>query len=152
MFKKTITYEDYNGEMRTEDYWFHLNEAEIIQWLMTEGDYSLDQVLIRLMEKRNGKEVMKIFDDFIRLSYGEKSLDGKHFVKNKEIWENFRNTEAYSSLFMELVTDANKAVEFINHVIPKSLADSVTKAMAEDKGGLPDTLQKYAGPIPVLPS
>lgn len=147
MFKKTITYEDYNGEMRTEDFYFNLNQAEILQWLMTEGDYTLDQVLIRLMEKRNGKEVMKIFDDFLRLSYGEKSLDGKHFVKNEEIWENFRSTEAYSVLFTDLVTNGEKAADFINHVIPKDLADSVSKAMAENKDGIPDAMKDYAGPM-----
>lgn len=136
MFKKTITYEDYNGEMRTEDFYFNLNQAELLKWLMTEGDYTLDQVLIRLMEKRNGKEIMTMFDDFLRLSYGEKSIDGKHFVKNEEIWENFKSTEAYSVLFTELVTDGEKAAYFISNVIPKELSDSVSKEIKENKDGI----------------
>lgn len=151
MFKKTITYEDYDGQMRTEEHWFHLNKAEILKWLMTEGDYTLDQVLVRLMEKRNGKEVMKIFDDFIRLSYGVKSLDGKHFVKNEEVWENFRNTEAYSTLFIELVTDADKAADFVKHVIPKDMMESISKEMIENKDGIPATVRDYMGPV-LLPT
>ena len=148
MFKKTITYEDYNGESRTEDFYFNLNQAEIVQWLMTEGDYTLDQVLIRLMEKRNGKEVIRLFEEFLHLSYGEKSLDGKHFVKDETIWSNFRNTEAFSVLFMELLTDADKASEFIRRVIPKDLADSVAKAMSENVDGVPAEARDYIKSLP----
>lgn len=151
MLVKKLTYEDYNGVTRTEEHRFHLTKAEIIKWLMTTGDYTLDQVLIRLSEERNGKEIIRIFEELLHLSYGRKSLDGTRFEKSEELWEKFSQTEAYSNLFMELVTDGEKAAAFINGVIPKDLAESVVKAMAEYPEGIPETLKDYTGPVPVLP-
>lgn len=151
MLIKTLTYEDYNGVTRTEEHRFHLTEAEIIKWLMTSGDYTLDQVLIRLSEERNGKEIIRMFEELLHLSYGRKSLDGTRFEKSEELWKKFSQTEAYSNLFMELVTDGAKAAAFINGIIPKDLAESVAKAMAEHPEGIPDTLKDYVGPVPVLP-
>lgn len=150
MLKKTITYEDYDGRIRTEEHMFNLSQAEIIKWLMTTGEYTLDQVLTRLSEEVNGKEIMEIFENLIHLSYGRKSLDGKRFEKNEELWKNFYETEAYSTLFMELVTDGVKAAAFINGVIPKSLAESVQKAMADNPEGVPDVMKDYTGPVPVI--
>lgn len=151
MLRKTLTYDDYNGVSRTEDHYFNLTQAEIIKWLMTSGDYTLDQVLIRLSEERNGKEIIRIFEELLHLSYGRKSLDGTRFEKSEELWKNFSQTEAYSNLFMELVTDGAKAAAFINGVIPKNLAESVAKAMAENPEGIPAELKDYTGPVPVLP-
>lgn len=151
MLKKTLTYIDYNGVSRTEDYYFNLTQAEVIKWLMTSGDYTLDQVLIRLSEERNGKEIIRIFEELLHFSYGRKSLDGTMFEKNEELWKRFSQTEAYSNLFMELVTDGAKAAAFINAVIPHDLAESVAKVMAENPEGIPAELRDYIGPVPVLP-
>lgn len=150
MLVKKITYTDYNGQVRTEDHMFNLSQAEVIKWLMTTGEYTLDQVLIRLSEEVNGKEIMEIFENLIHLSYGRKSLDGKRFEKNEELWKNFYETEAYSTLFMELVTDGTKAAAFINGVLPQSLVESVQKAMADNPEGVPDVLKDYTGPVPVI--
>lgn len=143
MLKKVIKYEDYDGNMREEEHYFNLNQAEVIQWLTTTGDYTLDKVLTRLSDERNGREIMNIFEDLIRRSYGKKSLDGRKFEKSQEIWEDFHQTEAYSELFMELVTDANKASEFVNKIIPKSLAADIAKTLNENKEGIPDSLKDY---------
>ena len=101
MLKKTITYTDYEGVERTEDFYFNLNKAEVIKWLTTSGGYTIDKLLQRLVKEDNAKQVMVIFEDLIKMSYGEKSLDGKRFVKNDELWEAFSQTEAYSELFIE---------------------------------------------------
>ena len=143
MFKKTINYEDFDGNKRSEDHYFHLSKAEVIKWLTTSGDYTLDKVLERLSTERNGKKIMEIFEDFIQRSYGIKSIDGRKFEKSEEIWKDFSQTEAYSVLFVELVTDAKKAADFVTRVIPKSLADEVEKIIRENPEGVPDNLKDY---------
>lgn len=149
MLKRSIEFEDYDGNKRKEDHYFNLNKAEVIKWLTTSGDYTLDKVLERLSTERNGKKIMEIFEDLIHLSYGKKSLDGRKFEKTEEIWNDFYQTEAYSVLFTELVTDARKAADFVNKIIPKDLADEVEKIIKEHPEGIPDTLKDYTGPTVV---
>lgn len=143
MYAKQITYIDYEGVKRKETHYFNLNKAELTKWLTTSGDYTLDKVLQRLSTERNGKKIMEIFEDLIKKSYGKKSLDGRKFEKTEEIWNDFYQTEAYSVLFMELVTDAKKAADFVNKVIPKDLADEVEKIIKDNPEGLPDNLRDY---------
>lgn len=123
MLKKTITYTDYNGVERTEDFYFNLNKSELVEMeLSTEG--GLMSKLERLSGDPDGVEIMKIFKDIILKSYGEKSSDGKRFIKSEEISEAFSQTEAYNTLFMELVTDAEKAAEFAEAIIPNFEPDA----------------------------
>lgn len=143
MYKKTIKYRDYDGNERADDCYFNLNEAEIIEWLTTSGDYTLDKLLEKLAKERNGKEIMRIFKDLIYRSYGEKSLDGRRFTKTPEVKANFMETEAYSVLFTELVTDAKAAAEFISKVIPSDLSSEVQKIMNENPDGIPDSIKEY---------
>lgn len=143
MYKRTVEYEDYSGNKRREDFYFHLNKAEVIQWLICNGGYTLDQQLQRLYEASRGKDIMDIFEDLLRRSYGKKSLDGRRFDKDDEIWKDFRATEAYSIIFTDLVTDAKKAAAFINAIIPKRLQDDVNKVMEENRDAIPDELRDY---------
>lgn len=154
MLKKTINFEDYDGNPRSEDFYFNLNKSEVIKWLTTSGDYTLDKVLERLSTERNGKKIMEIFENLIKLSYGKKSIDGRKFEKSEEIWNDFYQTEAYSNLFTELVTDAKKAADFVNKIIPKDLAVEVEKIIREHPEGIPDTLKDYTGGsvIPISPN
>lgn len=143
MYKRTFTYKDYDGNERTEDHYFNLTEAEIIKWLTTTGDYTLDKKLERLNQEGNGKETMKIFEELIVMSYGIKSLDGRRFDKSEEAKKNFIETEAYNQLFVELATDARKAAEFVNAIIPREMADSIAKALKDNPEGIPDSLKDY---------
>lgn len=143
MLAKKIQFTDYDGQKREGTYYFNLNKAEVIMWLTTAGEYTLDKVLLRLSEERNGRKIMETFEDLIHRSYGKKSLDGVRFEKTEEIWNEFRQSEAYSELFVELVTDAKKAANFINGVIPSEMAKEVTKTLAENKDGLPAELKDY---------
>lgn len=145
MYKKTITFVDYEENERTEDHYFNLNRSEIIKWLTTTGDYTLDKVLERLSTERNGKKIIEIFENLIHLSYGRRSLDGRKFEKSDEIWNDFYQTEAYDVLFTELVTDAKKAAEFVNKIIPKDLAAEVEKIIKDNPNGIPDELRDYVG-------
>jgi len=126
MLKKTISYEDYNGNKRTEDFYFNLTKAELI-----EMNYSvnggIDAYLSRIINEQDTKKIMEIFKDLVLKSFGIKSDDGKRFIKNDQIREEFSQTEAYSELFMELATDADAAVAFVNGIIPKNIRDEVQK-------------------------
>ena len=117
MLKKTITYTDYNGITRTEDFYFNLTKAEIMEMqLSTNG--GLDVMIKKIIDSQDAPSIIKIFKDLILKAYGEKSDDGKRFVKSKEISEGFAQTEAYSQLFMELATDTDAASKFVNGIVP----------------------------------
>lgn len=121
MIKKTITYTDYNGLERTEDFYFNLTNAEITEMeLTTTGGMS--EMLKKIVDSKDTPALVKIFKDFILKAYGIKSADGKRFIKSDEIREEFAQTEAYSQLFMEFATNDKAAAEFINSIIPSNLA------------------------------
>lgn len=149
MYVKKIRFTDFNDVQREEEHFFNLNKAEVIKWLTTSGDYTLDKVLDRLSKERNGKKIMEIFEDMIKMSYGKPSLDGRKFEKTEEIWNEFYQSDAYSELFTELVTDAAKAADFVNKIIPKDLAAEVAKIIKENPEGIPAELMDYTGSTPV---
>lgn len=143
MYVKKIKYIDYDGNEREEEHCFHLNEAELIKWVTVNKDYTLDNVIDQLAKEKDGKEIMRIFDELIYLSYGKKTLDGRRFIKTDEVKREFMETEAYSSLFMELVTDAKKAAEFISAIIPKNINSTIEKIVQENPDGIPDEMKDY---------
>lgn len=143
MLKRVIEYKDFAGNERKEEHYFHLNKAEVIKWLTTTGDYTLDKVVLRLSSERNGKKIIDIFDNLLEISYGKPSLDNRKFEKSEEIWKNFRDTEAYSIIFTELVTDAKKAADFIQAIIPEDLANEIIKIMEQYPDGIPDEIKDY---------
>lgn len=117
MLKKTIKYIDYDGLEREEDFYFNLNRAEVAEMeISTEG--GMEKMLKKIVESRNGKRIIETFKDIVLRAYGEKSLDGKRFIKTPEIREAFSQTEAYVNLFMELATNADAAAEFVNGILP----------------------------------
>lgn len=117
MLKKTITYTDYNGVERTEDFYFNLTKAEVMEMEMSTSG-GLSEMINKIVETQDVPAIIKIFKDIILKSYGEKSLDGKKFVKSEELSNAFSQTEAYSMLFMELATDTEAASNFINAIVP----------------------------------
>lgn len=125
MLKKTITYTDYNGTERTEDFYFNLSKAELLEMQMgTNGGYN--EMLVSVIQAKDTAQLIKIFKELILKAYGEKSLDGKRFVKSKELSDEFAQTEAYSSLFMELATDDKAAADFVNGIVPSDISGKVT--------------------------
>ena len=117
MLKKTITYTDYDGNKRSEDFYFNLTKAEVMEMEMTTTG-GMQKMLEKIVAEQDAKRIIEIFKDLILRAYGEKSPDGKRFIKSKELTEAFAQTEAYSDLFMELATDANAAAVFVNGIIP----------------------------------
>jgi hypothetical protein len=117
MLKKRITYTDFDGNETTEDFYFNLTKGEVAEMeLSIQG--GLSKTLTNIVESNNPKLIIETFKDLILRSYGEKSPDGKRFIKNQELRDSFAATEAYSELFMELLSDADAAGAFINNIIP----------------------------------
>lgn len=117
MLKKTITSTDYNGNERTEDFYFNLTEAEIMEMEMSTAG-GLAESIQRIVAAKDAPAIIKIFKDLVLKAYGVKSPDGKRFIKNAALREEFEQTAAYSNLFMELATDADAAAEFVNGIVP----------------------------------
>lgn len=112
-----MTYTDYNGMTRTEDFYFNLTQAEVAEMELS-VDGGLTEMIKRLTASPNGREIIAMFKDLVLRAYGEKSLDGRRFIKNQELRDAFAQTEAYSDLFMELATNAEKASEFVAGIVP----------------------------------
>lgn len=126
MLKKTMTYTDYDGVERTQDFYFNLSKAEILEMqLSSDGGY--DKLLERIVKAKDTKSLIAIFKDLILRSYGIKSDDGKRFMKSPEISAEFEQTPAYSDLFMQLATDTDAATAFVTGIIPGDLQNEVEK-------------------------
>jgi len=130
MLKRPITYKDFDGEEFTEDFYFNISMAELVE-LETERKGGLSSWLEQIIKTEDVPAVMKEFKKFILLAYGIKSADGKSFVKNDELREQFSYTAAYDSLFWELFKDEGKFADFIAQVVPKEAADKAAEKIAE---------------------
>lgn len=117
MLKKTFVYVDYNGVERTEDHYFNLSKAELIEMeLSTTG--GLAEMINKIVAAKDAPAIIKMFKELVLKAYGQKSADGRRFIKSKELSDEFSQTEAYSQLFMELATDADAAAAFVNGIVP----------------------------------
>ena len=120
MLKKTVTYVDYNGVERTEDFYFNLSKAEVTEMeLSVDGGFS--KMIEEIVKSKDNVRIMELFKEMVLKAYGEKSADGRRFVKSKELSEAFSQTEAYSEIFMELALDEKAAAAFVNGIMPANL-------------------------------
>lgn len=118
MIKRTIKYTDYKGVEREEDFYFNLSKPELMEMeLTTKGGMS--EYLEKIIKAQNREELIKWFKIIILKAYGEKSDDGRRFMKSEAISEAFSQTEAFVQLYMDLVTDDVKAADFVNGIIPQ---------------------------------
>lgn len=132
MIMETRTYKDYNGVTRTENFFFNLSKAELAEMeLSTEGGYA--EMIERIVSAQDRPALVKIFKELLLKSYGEKSPDGKRFIKSEELSLAFSQTEAFSDMFMELATNSEKAAEFVNGIIPEGFSkQSIPSANMND--------------------
>lgn len=120
MIKWPITYTDYNDKTRTEDFYFNLTKAEIMEMeLSVNGGFG--EMMQRIVDAEDMPSIVKVFKDLILRSYGEKSADGKRFIKNDELKDSFAQSEAYSVLFTELATNTESAIKFVNGIVPQDM-------------------------------
>jgi hypothetical protein len=122
VLKKAITYEDFNGETVTEDFYFNLSRAELVE-LETSHKGGLAESIKKIVEDEDGAAIIAEFKKIVLKAYGYRSSDGRRFIKNQDLRDEFESTEAYSVLFMEMVTDAEAAAKFINGVVPQGVTN-----------------------------
>lgn len=131
MHKEVITYTDYDGNERTETFYFNLNKAEITEMELSVTG-GLSKSLKSLVEKKDVPNTVAVIKDVILRSYGVKSPDGKRFQKSKEISEEFEQTEAYAELFMKMFSDSEYAANFMSAIIPADLAKAAQEYAAQN--------------------
>lgn len=126
MLVKKIKYTDFDGNEREETHYFNLSKAELMEMeLSTSG--GLEATINQIINQRDNKRIVELFKSLILKSYGIKSPDGKRFMKSQDIVDEFVQTNAYTELFMELSTDAQKASDFVNGIIDPTLAGEIKK-------------------------
>lgn len=133
MYKKSITYDDYNGVSRTEDFYFHLSKAELAEMELSKVG-GFNEYVQRIINADDREEIIRLFKDLILKSYGVKDETGKRFIKNDELSTAFSQTEAYSELFIELLTDTDAAIEFVNNIVPQEIKQKAESAAKQLEG------------------
>lgn len=130
MYKKVIKYTDYNGVEREEPFYFNLNKAELVKW---EGSTlgGMRAMYDKIISAQDKEALISLFETIIQRAYGEKSPDGKRFMKSPEILANFTSTEAYSNLFMELASNDESATAFMEGIMPADLLAEAQKEGAQ---------------------
>lgn len=131
MIKKNVEYTDFNGEKRTETLYFNLTEAELMDMELSE-DGGLSERLTKIIENDDKAGLLRFLKEFILNSYGEKSEDGRRFVKNDTIRSEFAQTEAFSKLLMDMLMDEKAAADFVNGIVPASLKEYASKMAAPE--------------------
>jgi hypothetical protein len=119
MLVKKMTYTDYNGNTRTEDFHFNLSKGELMEMNLAAPGADMASILTRIINEQNNEKIVETFKSLIAKAYGKKSDDGRKFVKSAELLDDFIQTEAYSDLFWELATSAESAAAFVNGILPK---------------------------------
>lgn len=134
MISRKITYTDYDGVERTEVAYFNLTKSELAI-MNNSRTGSLRNYLERMVDAKNVPEIMDMFLDILRLSYGVKSPDGRRLIKGEDVWKDFKETLAFDKLFMELMSDDNTMLTFIKGVLPPDLQDATSNVLPSAQTG-----------------
>lgn len=140
MLVKKIKYSDLDGNPREEEFYFHFGQAELIKLAQSEGG-ALDKKISRIIASNDGEQILREFERIVELSYGRRSEDGRTFEKSPELWRAFRQSPAYDVFFMELVTNAEAAADFVNKVMPPELIAQVHAAVPGSEVTIQDVAQ-----------
>lgn len=141
MLKKTITYIDWNGEERTEDFYFNLTRVEVLELEYdVDAEGSLTEWLTDLVKSRDIDRIIRTIKKIILTAYGEKSADGRRFMKSDEIRRSFEENPAFDELYMTMVTDSSKAAEFLTSIMPSSVRENLGP---DPKKTLVDKMEEY---------
>lgn len=123
-----ITYTDFNGTERTENYYFNYTKAELVKLQLRDPNKDVSSTMKEALDSKDSTAIIDFFDNLVLNALGKKTEDGRSFIKSEEYREMFRQSEAYSTMLMDLLTDADKAVDFVTRVIPKDLAEAAQKS------------------------
>lgn len=131
MLQKTIKFEDYNGNSVSQDFWFHMNKADIAEFKYRKDGSDMVDVISRIMTTENIRGVLDILKEIARAAVGRKSEDGTRFIKDDEARSELFDTDAYSELMYELLSNENNAAKFIQGILPKDMAKQVEQTKEE---------------------
>ena len=131
MIKQDITYTNFEGEQETETLYFHLNKVELMEMQVSEKR-GLAQYITDIQKAENNKEIFRLFKEIVLRAYGERSEDGKKFIKNERLREEFEGCLAYEELMVKIVTETDFAVKFVNGIMPAGMADQIAARMGQD--------------------
>lgn len=124
MFKKTVKYEDFNGEEIQEDLYFNLTKTELAMWgASRNGNFS--EYLTKIVNTKDVTALFEMLREIVLASYGERAEDGKHFRKSPEIANEFSNSIAFDTVMMELIGDAGAASAFVAGIMPVDIRNSL---------------------------
>ena len=133
MYTKSITYTDFRGQQRTEEFSFNMTEVELMRWASMPGGYSKDKVIEKMMSQEDNEALLDLVESLLKASYGEISLDGKRFVKTPEVQSKFFESNAYPAMFLMLATNAEEATRFFKEVFPDNIAETLQKLKAANE-------------------
>ncbi len=131
MLKRAINYEDFEGNPAVDVFYFNISEPELIE-LEVEFDKGFKKMLESIIEAKDHKNLIKRFKEIVLMAYGQKSEDGKRFIKSDQLREEFSQTAAFNTLFIEFATDDKKAATFLKSVLPKDMIGEIDKALADN--------------------
>ena len=124
MYKTTVEYEDFNGERKKRTLYFNLSQSELTE-LKYESNGALEDKIVEIVATKNRSEMMLLFTKLLKMAYGEKSEDGEYFIKNEEVYNRFKFSNAYDAFLEKLVSEDSELENFIKYVMPKKLSDKV---------------------------
>lgn len=142
MLKKSITFKDLDGNTLTEDFYFNLNKAEIAEMELSQQG-GLSEYLKKITAENDGAKLVAMFKELIQKSVGKRSEDGRRFIKDQDVVNDFMQTDAYSELFVELATKADAAAEFIKGIVPADMEAQIANAAALE--GVPNVADAVNG-------
>lgn len=131
MLKKTVTYTDFNGTERTEDFYFNLTKSELLEMELSSRN-GMSDVIVEMIKSDDYPTIMAVFKKLFLGSYGEKSPDGRRFIKSQELRDAFEQSAAYDELFMDITKSVDSLADFINSVIPKDIEEAAKKVNPEE--------------------
>jgi len=135
MIKETIKYEDYNGQEQSEDFYFNLTKLEMMEMEIDHdgGKGGLKDYIDKLTKTTAGSEAYHLFKDIILASCGQKSDDGRRFIKNDEIRTDFEQSPAMAELIFSIIQDGEKAARFVRGILPAKMVEEAEAEAARDR-------------------
>lgn len=138
MFTKTVNYTDFNDNEVTETLYFNLSKRELVKMAMDlpkeirekiskdPDNVNEQEAAIALATSLGEKGVFEFIEELVKNAYGVKSEDGRKFLKDPKLSEEFTHSIAYDELIMEFMSDENAGLEFVNKLIPSAVNDAIT--------------------------
>lgn len=143
MYRKVITYTDFNGNPKTKPFYFNLTRPELMEMKRSPLE-EMQAIIVRIrgmedpelelstVEKDEIQEKMgAILRDLVIQSYGIKSEDGERFSKRVGnrmygAGEDFVESMAYDSLYMEMISNPKNLIDFVKMIIPEEARNNLT--------------------------